>query len=245
MLDRTGSTETPFQYIGGYGYYTGEQGLINAWHRWYLPSAGKWLSRDPLWDGSNPYSYVGEMPTVFVDPRGLQAQTPYYAPSTPDARGRWPKWLGVGAIYDAWWDYYVKEPLQMQQNPCFDVINCLADCMSPAQIKKYADLPAMLAPGTTRYHFIGKDDAKKYFGSRVIRHPKSSRWTTWARIEQVRDVHEGPRWNYWGPLADRLKDMPLGARVAVAGMTTMLDILFAIDAGWTIGMWTRCLARCL
>lgn len=45
VLARTGTTETPFQYVGGYGYYTSEQGLINAWHRWYMPEIGKWLSR--------------------------------------------------------------------------------------------------------------------------------------------------------------------------------------------------------
>lgn len=71
LVRRTGTTKTPFQYIGGDGYYTTDFGLINARHRWYMPETGQWLSREPLWDGSNPYTCVGHAPTVLVDPTRL------------------------------------------------------------------------------------------------------------------------------------------------------------------------------
>jgi RHS repeat-associated protein len=43
--------------------------------RWYSPSARRWMSEDPtgLGPDSNPYRYVGNSPTNFVDPSGLAA----------------------------------------------------------------------------------------------------------------------------------------------------------------------------
>jgi RHS repeat-associated protein len=40
-------------------------------HRWYNPETGRWMSEDFIWDGTNRYAYVGNVPTTFVDPSGL------------------------------------------------------------------------------------------------------------------------------------------------------------------------------
>ena len=44
--------------------------------RWYDPAIGRWLSEDFIWDGTNKYSYVGNMPTAYVDPSGLETTAP-------------------------------------------------------------------------------------------------------------------------------------------------------------------------
>src|SRR5690606_11490339 len=50
----------------------------DAQARWYDPSTGRWLQRDPLRyvDGMNRYQYVVSNPLRFNDPRGLQAEQP-------------------------------------------------------------------------------------------------------------------------------------------------------------------------
>jgi uncharacterized protein RhaS with RHS repeats len=55
----------------------------------YDPTIGKWLSEDPIGfagDGSNLYRYVGNSPTQFVDPLGLDVWVPH------------PPWEGIGPI---------------------------------------------------------------------------------------------------------------------------------------------------
>jgi RHS repeat-associated protein len=59
-----------FRYAGY--QYDAATGLYYVGARWYDPSQGRWLSRDPLGlaADSNPYRYVGNEPTRYVDPRG-------------------------------------------------------------------------------------------------------------------------------------------------------------------------------
>jgi RHS repeat-associated protein len=59
--------------------YTGkwldrDTGLKWHWNRWYNPEIQRWMSEDFIWDGANKYSYVGNMPTGYVDSNGLQQQ---------------------------------------------------------------------------------------------------------------------------------------------------------------------------
>lgn len=50
-------------------------GLISLRARWYHPSLGRFISRDPMGyvDGGNLYAFVRDMPLSFVDPSGMQA----------------------------------------------------------------------------------------------------------------------------------------------------------------------------
>ena len=61
-------------YAGG--LYDPDTGLVNFWHRWYDPAAGRWLSIDP--DGfaagdANLYRYVQNSPLANIDPSGHNA----------------------------------------------------------------------------------------------------------------------------------------------------------------------------
>lgn len=58
-------------------YADDETDLSYFGFRYYSPSAGRWLSRDPIGergpDGPNLYAYVGNNPTNLVDPFGLSS----------------------------------------------------------------------------------------------------------------------------------------------------------------------------
>ncbi|MEX2170785.1 MAG: RHS repeat-associated core domain-containing protein [Pirellulales bacterium] len=56
--------------------------------RWYNPAIGRWMSEDPIKDGTNWGIYVGNAPTMFVDPNGLAEQEPVNA-ITPGAPIAW------------------------------------------------------------------------------------------------------------------------------------------------------------
>jgi RHS repeat-associated protein len=64
----------PFDGFGGqWGYQTDrETGLVLCGQRYYDPSAGRWISRDPIgYDGGvNIYAYCRNRPTGQIDPHG-------------------------------------------------------------------------------------------------------------------------------------------------------------------------------
>lgn len=69
----TGGTDV-FGYEAQAGYYTdSDTGLILCTHRFYDPSAGRWLTRDPFnyKGGINLYEYVGNNSVNEVDTTGL------------------------------------------------------------------------------------------------------------------------------------------------------------------------------
>ena len=68
----TGSADV-FEYGAQWGYYTdAETGLILCTHRYYDPSAGRWITRDPIGyeGGVNLYGYCGNQPVQGIDPSG-------------------------------------------------------------------------------------------------------------------------------------------------------------------------------
>lgn len=71
----TGSNPTPFGYAGGFGYQGDETGLMLLGHRYYDPSAGRFLTRDPAEDGANWFAYCRNSPLSFCDPAGLAVRT--------------------------------------------------------------------------------------------------------------------------------------------------------------------------
>jgi len=69
----TGSNPT-FGYAAQYRYYTDPNGLHYLKARYYDPSVGRFISRDPIGfkGGFNLYAYVENCPVTRVDPSGLQ-----------------------------------------------------------------------------------------------------------------------------------------------------------------------------
>jgi len=72
LIASTGTLANPFQYTGR--DFDSETGLSFNRARYFDPSAGRFLSEDPLGflgSGSNSYRYVGNSPTNLIDPFGL------------------------------------------------------------------------------------------------------------------------------------------------------------------------------
>ena len=68
----------PYGYKAQYGYYKDrDTGLILCTHRYYDPSSGHWLTRDPIGyeGGLNVYEYCGDDPVNEVDPSGEDWET--------------------------------------------------------------------------------------------------------------------------------------------------------------------------
>jgi RHS repeat-associated protein len=65
-----GSTPNPYRYGGAWGYITDPSGLLQLGARYYWPEVGRFVSQDPARDEVNWYTYVGNKPTVGVDPDG-------------------------------------------------------------------------------------------------------------------------------------------------------------------------------
>src|SRR5438067_1999042 len=73
---RTGTTPSPFRFVGTRGYYRASPSLTYVRARYLNPAKAAWLSRDPIGapERPNAYSYVGENPLTMVDPAGLLAK---------------------------------------------------------------------------------------------------------------------------------------------------------------------------
>ena len=60
----------PFRYSGE--YFDAESGNIYLRNRYYDASTGRFISEDPILDGTNWYVYAGNNPILFADPWGLE-----------------------------------------------------------------------------------------------------------------------------------------------------------------------------
>jgi len=68
----TGSWQGPFGTAGAFGDQTEPSGLHLLGHRYYDASSGRFLTRDPIGDGSNWYAYCESDPVAFGDPNGYR-----------------------------------------------------------------------------------------------------------------------------------------------------------------------------
>ena len=73
LLSSSGSSVSPFGFAGGYGYQEDpDSGLKLLGHRYFDPSTGRFLTRDPDMDGWNWYVYCDGNPRCGIDPDGLR-----------------------------------------------------------------------------------------------------------------------------------------------------------------------------
>jgi len=72
---RTGTTATPFQFVGTLGYYqnTGSN-LAYVRARFYQATRGRWATMDPLWPDEMAYGYAIGRPAQYSDPSGLSVR---------------------------------------------------------------------------------------------------------------------------------------------------------------------------
>lgn len=71
VINRTGTTNTPFLYVGQYGVETDDNGLYYMRARYYNPTIQRFVNVDPIRDGLNWYGYVEGNPVLYIDSLGL------------------------------------------------------------------------------------------------------------------------------------------------------------------------------
>jgi RHS repeat-associated protein len=76
-VTRTGTTDTPFQWLGGIAVQNEGAGLYYMLNRYYSATTKKFISTDPkgIDGGANLYAYGNLNPLAFVDPYGLCAKS--------------------------------------------------------------------------------------------------------------------------------------------------------------------------
>ncbi|MCH8274747.1 MAG: hypothetical protein IH851_08150 [Armatimonadetes bacterium] len=67
---RTGSTDTPFRFVGTLSYYRDSADRTYVRARTYLQGYGRWMTVDPLWPAERPFQYARCSPVAFTDPSG-------------------------------------------------------------------------------------------------------------------------------------------------------------------------------
>ena len=68
-------------FASGFGYQEdGESGYKLLGHRYYDPETGRFLSRDPAFDGRNWYAYCVNNPLHYADPSGLKPGDKFNTP---------------------------------------------------------------------------------------------------------------------------------------------------------------------
>jgi RHS repeat-associated protein len=86
---RTGTTVRPFGYAGSHGYQEdGDTGLKLLGHRYYDPTIGRFLTRDPIQDGRNWYAYCDNNPLSRTDATGLSYHDPMHVSVDPQFKGK-------------------------------------------------------------------------------------------------------------------------------------------------------------
>ena len=73
QVSRSGSTATPFGFVGAGQYQTdADSGPMLCGHRQYDVSVGRFISSDPVCDGDNWYAYCENGPLIAADLSGLR-----------------------------------------------------------------------------------------------------------------------------------------------------------------------------
>ncbi|MBL1149697.1 MAG: hypothetical protein HND42_05750 [Armatimonadetes bacterium] len=67
---RTGTTPTPFRFVGTLGYYRDSSGRTYVRAREYQQTYGRWMTVDPLWPEEPEYAYTGGQVTSLADRSG-------------------------------------------------------------------------------------------------------------------------------------------------------------------------------
>jgi RHS repeat-associated protein len=76
---RTGTTTTPFQFVGTLGYYRDSTGRTHVRERMLRPDLSRWQTEEPRFrgaEGASTFAYADCAPTSLIDPTG-------FAPSKP------------------------------------------------------------------------------------------------------------------------------------------------------------------
>jgi RHS repeat-associated protein len=99
QMSTSGSSNSPLKFAGKWGYQSDDSsGLQLLGNRFYDPSVGRFLTRDPIQSGRNWFAYAENNPLKWADPDGLDE---YGGQVTSEVKP------GTGSLIEVWvgwWD---------------------------------------------------------------------------------------------------------------------------------------------
>lgn len=75
-IGKADNDTNPFRYCGE--YYDTDTDSVYLRARYYASTTGRFITEDPIKDGTNWYAYAGNNPVMFVDPSGLEMKIEDY-----------------------------------------------------------------------------------------------------------------------------------------------------------------------
>jgi RHS repeat-associated protein len=166
LIDESGAVATRYGYAGAYGYQSAssqkpidplaELGWLHVGERYYDPSTGRFVQRDPIGisGGFNTYQYVASQPATEVDPSGLNR---WYRRTS----GHSEVWFsnpclpGTFICYDFGPSGGVKKIKQII--PCAGQVNRLETTQLPDDVTEYPSTPAQDAEDHARIEYQVKN----------------------------------------------------------------------------------------
>jgi RHS repeat-associated protein len=118
LISRTGTSQTPFQFVGQHGVQTDPSGLIHMRARYYSTFAKRFINQDILLGESenavsmNRFAYGNGDPVALIDPLGLAAEN---APKIWAAEET--KALLAAERGPLWWDDHLSLPWHRKPRP--------------------------------------------------------------------------------------------------------------------------------
>jgi len=70
VQNHTGSSTTPFTFIGTLGYFADVASRLYVRARHLRADITRWMTVDPMWPDNSGFSYVDGGPVAFADPSG-------------------------------------------------------------------------------------------------------------------------------------------------------------------------------
>ncbi len=142
ITSSSGTWYGAFGYGGEFGYQEdGDYGVRLLGHRYYCPDIGRFLTRDPLRDGRNWYTYAENNPVRLADPSGLSVVGEKanklaigLVGDSPKDCGKFVRMCFPGrkmppGVVDTWDEWFKKRPNEWSQ-----VSNAIGTVLQPGDI---------------------------------------------------------------------------------------------------------------
>lgn len=144
---RSGSSATPFQYVGTRGYFKDTSSRMYIRARHYRQTSGRWQTVDLLWPSESPYAYCDLNPTTRTDTQGLATCTDTLLSSLG---GRGVKPGDAKAVLECF-KKCVKNSKSVKK-----FMQCLVKCLADKGLKDL--VPYMIAYSCCSQYGDGKND---------------------------------------------------------------------------------------
>lgn len=149
-LGSSGSWTSQFGYAGKFGYQSDpDSGLKLLGHRYYDSDTGRFLTRDPVKDGRNWYTYCKSNPIVVADPTGL-VQREFSAEDFANEARNWATDEDKQDAYKRWFDDPNWDKGGNRSTDCAHFVLFL--------IRRYLDPNAPLSGTTALTNYLANSD---------------------------------------------------------------------------------------